>query len=278
MVSRRRKPSLDEGSTGVSRTGPGYPSDSVRKVYSSLRRGLIEAHAVAGARRGLPGEFVPPANHHIDVQRLEFEHARRSLFSQAITVVSEPPNTSSTMSRDLLELRIARSTSATGFIFGCRSLCAGLLMNNTSPWLRAHASVVLATLAPAIEDRLELALVVSSAEGEGVLRPDDEGRPFPTGGAKRGPQPIQLGRRHRDIDRTLGHREYLFTRGSQEAFEVAAEVVVQDRPVLATLLVLRIVCLVDVVRRIGKDHVCQLGAEQRRDVFGTRRIAAEQLV
>jgi hypothetical protein len=41
------------------------------------------------------------------------------------------------MSRVLLELRIARSTSATGFIVGCRSFFTGLSKNQTSPWSRA---------------------------------------------------------------------------------------------------------------------------------------------
>jgi hypothetical protein len=46
--------------------------------------------------------------------------------SAAIIVVPEPPNGSSTVSRSLLLLRIARSTSATGFMVGCSSLRAGL--------------------------------------------------------------------------------------------------------------------------------------------------------
>ena len=50
---------------------------------------------------------------------------------------AEPPNGSSTMSRLLLELRIARSTSATGFMVGWRSFFAGLSKNQTSPWSRA---------------------------------------------------------------------------------------------------------------------------------------------
>ena len=34
---------------------------------------------------------------------------------------------------------------------------------------------------PAVEDRLVLALVVGAAQGEGILRPDDEGRPMAAG-------------------------------------------------------------------------------------------------
>lgn len=40
--------------------------------------------------------------------------------SWAITVVPEPPNRSSMVSRVLLLLRMARSTSSTDFIFGTR--------------------------------------------------------------------------------------------------------------------------------------------------------------
>ena len=43
--------------------------------------------------------------------------ARLAVRSDAIIVVPEPPNGSSTMSRLFEELRIARSTSATGFIW-----------------------------------------------------------------------------------------------------------------------------------------------------------------
>jgi len=60
--------------------------------------------------------------------------------SQAITVVPEPPNGSSTVSRLLLLLRIARSTNSTGLVVGWRSLTCGFLMNHTSPWSRSRQS------------------------------------------------------------------------------------------------------------------------------------------
>src|ERR1039458_5383111 len=63
--------------------------------------------------------------------------AWRPDFSQAINVVPEPPNGSSTVSRPLLLFLMARSTSSTGFIVGCRSFTEGFLMNQTSPWSRA---------------------------------------------------------------------------------------------------------------------------------------------
>jgi hypothetical protein len=59
--------------------------------------------------------------------------AWRPAFSHAISVDPDPPNGSNTMSRLLLELRIARSTRATGFMVGCRSLRTGLSKNQTSP-------------------------------------------------------------------------------------------------------------------------------------------------
>ena len=46
------------------------------------------------------------------------------------------------------------------------------------------APEVLAAVLPAVEDRFVLALVICSAQGEGVLRPDDECRPFAAGRLK----------------------------------------------------------------------------------------------
>ena len=51
--------------------------------------------------------------------------ARRPVASAAMSVVPDPAKGSSTVSRLLDELRIARSTSATGFMVGCRSLDLG---------------------------------------------------------------------------------------------------------------------------------------------------------
>ncbi len=59
--------------------------------------------------------------------------ATRPDFSAAISVVPEPPNGSSTTLPGRLELRIARSTSSTGFIVGCRSFFCGFLIFQTSP-------------------------------------------------------------------------------------------------------------------------------------------------
>ena len=51
--------------------------------------------------------------------------ARRPSRSAATIVVPDPPNGSRTISRLFDELRSARSTSATGFIVGCKSLRLG---------------------------------------------------------------------------------------------------------------------------------------------------------
>jgi hypothetical protein len=76
-------------------------------------------YTAVGFPNGVAGRPIPPALHdHVAVLR---------------RVDPDPPKGSSTMSRVLLELRIARSTSATGFIVGCRSFLAGLSMNHTSP-------------------------------------------------------------------------------------------------------------------------------------------------
>ena len=59
--------------------------------------------------------------------------ACRPALAHAISVEPEPPKGSSTISRVLLEFRIARSTRATGFIVGWRSFLAGLSKCQTSP-------------------------------------------------------------------------------------------------------------------------------------------------
>ena len=43
------------------------------------------------------------------------------------------------------------------------------------------APVVIGAIAPAIENRLVLTLVIGASQGEGILGPDDEGRPLAAG-------------------------------------------------------------------------------------------------
>ena len=64
----------------------------------------------------------------------------------------------------------------------------------------------------------------------------------------------------------------------QECLEAATEVIVQDRPVLTTQLVLRRVGVVDIVGRVAEGHVRELPAEHHLDVGQRRRIAAQQAV
>ena len=90
--------------------------------------------AVIFQHRPLAGPRLPALNDHVTVLRVELHQPRLAAgFSQAISVEPDPPKGSSTMSRLLLEFLTARSTSATGFIVGCRSFLAGLSMNHTSP-------------------------------------------------------------------------------------------------------------------------------------------------
>ena len=60
-----------------------------------------------------------------------------SLYAKKTKVDPEPPNPSKTISPTLELLLIARSTSSTGFIVGCRSLCCGLLYSQMSDWFRS---------------------------------------------------------------------------------------------------------------------------------------------
>ena len=64
----------------------------------------------------------------------------------------------------------------------------------------------------------------------------------------------------------------------QERLEAGAEIVVQDRPVLAAQLVLGRVGVVDVVGRIAERHVRELAAEHPLDVGQHRGVAAQQAV
>jgi hypothetical protein len=110
-------------------------------------------------------------------------------------------------------------------------------------------------LGPSVQDRLVLALVVGTAQREGILRPDDEGRPFATGGAERGLQHIEFAGRHRHVDATAAMCHRGRQRRQQEVVEAIAQVVVQDRAILAAHLVLGAVGVVHVVRRVGENHV-----------------------
>ena len=64
----------------------------------------------------------------------------------------------------------------------------------------------------------------------------------------------------------------------QERLEAGAEIVVQDRPVLAAQLVLRRVGVIDVVGRVAERHVRELPAEHPLDVGQHRGVAAQQAV
>jgi hypothetical protein len=61
---------------------------------------------------------------------------------------------------------------------------AGLVDEPHVALIARPAPVVLAAVLPAIEDRFVLALVIGTAQCEGILGPDDEGRPFAAGGGE----------------------------------------------------------------------------------------------
>ena len=54
------------------------------------------------------------------------------------------------------------------------------------------APEMLMAVFPAIQDRLVLALIISTAQREGVFRPDDEGRPFAARLRKRAVERMKL--------------------------------------------------------------------------------------
>ena len=70
----------------------------------------------------------------------------------------------------------------------------GRLSTDQTRSLFAAAEGVPGPIRPAVQDRLVLPLVVSAAEGEGVLCPDDERRPLAAGGRERLLQRVQLRR------------------------------------------------------------------------------------
>ena len=103
-----------------------------------LRLQVIEGPPVGFEHSGPTGGLLPTLDDDIAVARVELDQpGSPPVRSAAISVVPLPPNGSSTSPPRGLELRIARSTSPTGFIVGCRSLRLGRSMNQTSPWSRA---------------------------------------------------------------------------------------------------------------------------------------------
>ena len=157
---QRRHPVLPLGSTAL------QPGDLARVRPHGRRMPILRHPGRGGQLRELGGETLhaasreaaissklrpspsrvaaPPLNScqrwmiTSTVLRVELDQPRLAPgFSQAIKVEPEPPNGSSTMSRLLLEFRIARSTSATGFMVGCRSFLHRLVEEPTSPWSRA---------------------------------------------------------------------------------------------------------------------------------------------
>ena len=93
--------------------------------------------------------------------------------------------------------------------------------------------------------------------------------------AKRLLQDIQRRRRHADVDRALSHREDVGAGSAEHCLEVLARMVVQDRPMLAALLVLGRVGVVHAVRRIGEAHVGQFTGQDLLYIGEDRGITAQ---
>ena len=124
------------------------------------------------------------------------------------------------------------------------------------------APVVVITLLPAVENGFVLALVIGTSESEGVLGPDQEGRPLTARFPESALQGIELRRRHADIHRTLANTQHVSHGSGQETVELRAQIVVLDSAIFLLLAALVGIGVVDVVRRVGEHHVSQLSGHQ----------------
>lgn len=91
--------------------------------------------------------------------------------------------------RDQLLQRIAAEHL---FVETLKVVLRGLLDVPHITLIASAAPVVIGTVFPPVEDGFVLPLVVGAAKRERVLRPDDEGGPFTTSGAKRSLQGIEF--------------------------------------------------------------------------------------
>jgi hypothetical protein len=102
--------------------------------------------------------------------------ARRPVASAAIRVVAERAIRNSSKTQDTVLDPFARSTRAIGS--SRMQVVAGRFVEVPDVALvTCSAPEVVGASGPAVEDRLVLALLVGAAEREGVLGPDDRGRP-----------------------------------------------------------------------------------------------------
>src|SRR5690348_1233539 len=103
----------------------------------------------------------------------------------------------------------------------------GLIDKPDVALIAGAAPVMVGALFPAVEDRLVLALVVGTAEREGVLGPDDKRGPLAARLLERLLQPVELRRRHADVDGALGQRQKIDAGIVEQRAEVLAERVVK---------------------------------------------------
>ena len=128
----------------------------------------------------LAGKLFPAPDDHVAVFGIELNQPRLPApsFSQAISVVPEPPKLSSTMSRALAVVNDS-AFHQLDRLHGRMQFVLLRLFDKPHVALVARAAPeVIRALLPAVEDGFVLALVVGAAKRERILRPYDKGRPF----------------------------------------------------------------------------------------------------
>ena len=87
-------------------------------------------------------------------------------------------------------------------------------------------------------------------------------------------QPVELRRRHADVDRTLGEREDVDAGVVEQRAEILAERIVEDWTILPPQLVLRRVGIIHIVGRVREGHVGELTSQHLLDIGQDRGVAA----
>jgi energy-coupling factor transporter ATP-binding protein EcfA2 len=125
--------------------------------------------------------------------------------------------------------------------------------------------------APAVEHRLELLVVVGTAERKGVLGPDDGAGPLAPGLLPDAMQRRPFGRGHADVAGALGDREQVGQRRAQEVGEATAECVIGDGHAGCRAALVR-----HIIWRVCPCHIRQVaGAERALDVVHPRGITTK---
>ena len=106
---------------------------------------------------------------------------------------------------------------------------SGLVKTPDVALVPVTAPVVLVPFPPAVEDRLVLALVIGSAQGEGTLGPDDELGPV-TSSVDEGPLlGVQFRAGHEDVYRAVGVGQHVLAGYEQKVVKAVPQSIVLDR-------------------------------------------------